>query len=66
VHFLNTGSLGRPKDGDWRAGYALVSIEGAKIEVELRRVEYDVERAARAIQESELPDDFAAILRAGG
>jgi hypothetical protein len=30
------------------------------------RVEYDVERAARAILESELPDDFAEYLETGG
>jgi hypothetical protein len=30
IHFLNTGSVGRPKDGDWRAGYVVVSVaEGA-------------------------------------
>ena len=27
IHFLNTGSVGKPKDGDWRAGYALVEAD---------------------------------------
>ncbi|HEU4748814.1 MAG TPA: metallophosphoesterase family protein, partial [Gemmatimonadaceae bacterium] len=27
IHFVNTGSVGRPKDGDWRARYALLSID---------------------------------------
>jgi predicted phosphodiesterase len=27
IHFLNTGSVGRPKDGDWRAGYVVVTVE---------------------------------------
>jgi predicted phosphodiesterase len=66
VHFVNTGSVGRPKDGDWRAGYVVVGIDDAQVTVELRRVEYDVERAARAIIESTLPDDFADYLRTGG
>jgi predicted phosphodiesterase len=67
LHFINTGSVGRPKDGDWRAGYVLLGI-GAEsdVHVEFVRVEYDVERAARAIRESELPDDFADYLRTGG
>lgn len=66
VHFVNTGSVGRPKDGDWRAGYVLVSMDGETVDVEFRRVEYDVERAAKAILESSLPHDFADYLRTGG
>jgi diadenosine tetraphosphatase ApaH/serine/threonine PP2A family protein phosphatase len=26
IHFLNTGSVGRPKDGDWRAGFVLLDF----------------------------------------
>jgi predicted phosphodiesterase len=66
VHFLNTGSVGRPKDGDWRAGYAMVSIDGENVNVEFVRVEYDVDRAMEGIRASELPDDFAEYLRTGG
>ena len=66
VHFLNTGSVGRPKDGDWRAGYVLLDVDADGVDVEFVRVEYDVERTARAILESDLPHDFAAFLRAGG
>ncbi len=66
IHFVNTGSVGRPKDGDWRAGYVLLELDAARVDVELVRVEYDVERAARAISDSELPDDFGVFLRSGG
>lgn len=66
IHFVNTGSVGRPKDGDPRAGYALVTMDGTTVDVEFVRVEYDVERAAQGISESDLPDDFAEILRTGG
>ncbi|MGH7637647.1 MAG: metallophosphoesterase family protein [Gemmatimonadaceae bacterium] len=66
IHFVNTGSVGRPKDGDWRAGYVLVDAEGSTIAVEFIRVGYDVEAAAAAIEASDLPKDFAAHLRAGG
>ena len=66
IHFVNTGSVGRPKDGDWRAGYVLLKAGGGPIEVEFVRVPYDLERAVRAIEESALPDDFAHYLRVGG
>ena len=66
IHFVNTGSVGRPKDGDWRAGYVVVEMDGEAVEVEFARVEYDLERAAAAIRESELPDDFAEYLETGG
>ncbi|HEY7235926.1 MAG TPA: metallophosphoesterase family protein [Gemmatimonadaceae bacterium] len=66
VDFVNTGSVGRPKDGDWRAGYVVLDVGGAEPHVDFVRVEYDVERAARAILESDLPNDFADFLRTGG
>ncbi|HJU22342.1 MAG TPA: metallophosphoesterase, partial [Casimicrobiaceae bacterium] len=52
MHFVNTGSVGRPKDGDWRAGYALLSFDGPSVAVEFRRVDYDIHRATNAILES--------------
>jgi len=66
VHFVNTGSVGRPKDGDARAGYVLLDVEWEDVRVEIVRVDYDVERAAKAILASTLPDDFADYLRTGG
>jgi predicted phosphodiesterase len=66
VHFVNTGSVGRPKDGDWRAGYVLLDADAGEPRVKFVRVEYDVERATRAIIESDLPNDFAEYLRSGG
>jgi predicted phosphodiesterase len=66
IHFVNTGAVGRPKDGDARAGYALVTMDGTRVGVEMVRVDYDIQRAAEGIMGSELPDDFAEILRTGG
>jgi predicted phosphodiesterase len=66
VHFVNTGSVGRPKDGDPRTGYVLLDVGEDAPRTELRRVAYDVERAMRAIRESDLPDDFAEYLATGG
>jgi predicted phosphodiesterase len=66
IHFVNTGSVGRPKDGDWRAGYVLLDVGGDAPAVELVRVEYDLAEAMRAIRASDLPDDFAEYLATGG
>jgi predicted phosphodiesterase len=66
VHFLNTGSVGRPKDGDPRAGYVLLDVTPEGVSVEFIRVAYDVEAAAQGIIASTLPDDFADYLRTGG
>jgi predicted phosphodiesterase len=69
-HAVNTGSVGKPKDGDPRAGWALVDIDvesdRPRVDVRFIRVAYDVEAAARAVEMSPLPDAFAAMLRAGG
>ena len=66
VHYVNTGSVGRPKDGDWRAGYVMLTVTEGGITSEVVRVEYDVERTAAAILGSTLPDEFAVYLRSGG
>ena len=63
TRFINDGSAGKPKDGDPRAGWALVETASDAIRVDFRRVEYDVEAAARAIEVSDLPHEFAAQLR---
>ena len=66
IQFINTGSVGRPKDGDWRAGYSIVEMSDGKITVDHMRVEYDVARASNAIRESDLPNEFAQFLENGG
>jgi predicted phosphodiesterase len=66
IHFVNTGSVGRPKDGDWRACYVVLEFADGAVRVEFVRVAYDLERATRAIRESALPDEFADHLMTGG
>ncbi|CAN5900237.1 metallophosphoesterase family protein [soil metagenome] len=66
IHFVNTGSVGRPKDGDWRAGYVILEMSGDQPRVEFVRVEYDLQQVMEAIRQSELPDDFAEYLATGG
>ena len=66
IHFVNTGSVGRPKDGDPRAGFVLLEVGEGEPRVEFVRIEYDIETAKRAIRESDLPDEFAEYLATGG
>ena len=66
IQFINTGSVGRPKDGDWRACYVLLSVEASGSRIEFVRVPYDVDEAADAIRVSDLPSEFAEVLKAGG
>jgi putative phosphoesterase len=66
VHFVNTGSVGRPKDGDPRAGYCVLTITGEEVSSEQVRLEYDVEGACEALLAVGLPAYFADYLRTGG
>jgi putative phosphoesterase len=61
---VNAGSVGKPGDGDRRACYVLVELAAQPV-VEFRRVGYDIEAAARAIDQSGLPPHFAELLLTG-
>lgn len=69
-HAINIGSVGKPKDGDPRACYAMLEWDKTidlydpdSLTLTFRRVEYDVETTANAIENSPLPDAFANMLR---
>lgn len=69
-HAINIGSVGKPKDGDPRGGYVLISLDEnfslAKpdsFKVEFIRFAYDVEKAAKAVEDSPLPNEYADMLR---
>jgi predicted phosphodiesterase len=66
IHFVNTGSVGRPKDGDPRAGYTIVTAVDGGFRVEQLRVAYDVEAAAKGVVAAGLPEELADFLRHGG
>ncbi|MEO7360400.1 MAG: metallophosphoesterase family protein [Gemmatimonadaceae bacterium] len=66
IHFVNTGSVGRPKEHDPRAGYVLLDYSALTPSVEFVRVSYDVESAVAALAAAGLPDEFGEFLRAGG
>lgn len=68
IHYVNSGSVGKPKDGDPRACWVELSIAagapGAPIaETAFRRVGYDVEAVARAMETAGLPETLADALR---
>lgn len=69
-HAVNIGSVGKPKDGDVRGCYALLHLhehankfDRNSIELEFVRFEYDLEKAAKAIENSALPNPYADMLR---
>jgi putative phosphoesterase len=71
-HAINIGSVGKPKDGDKRGCYVILTINensntGAadNIGVEFIRFDYDVEKAAKAVEDSPLPNEYAEMLRKG-
>ena len=71
-HAINTGSVGKPKDNNPMGCYVLLTInEGSSItnsdsvNVEFRRFSYDVEKAAKAVEDSPLPNKYADMLRNG-
>lgn len=71
-HAINIGSVGKPKDGDPRGCYVLLTLaensstlKKETIKVEFVRFAYDVEKAARAIEASPLPNEYADMLRTG-
>ena len=64
--FVNVGSGGRPKDGDWRVCYAIVDPAelGTSGFVEFVRVPFDYERLQRELAATPLITDFALPERA--
>jgi len=65
VTFINTGTVGRPDDGDPRACYAVLELSPGHLAVEHHRIAYDVERTVAALREAGLPETFAEMFRQG-
>lgn len=71
-HAINIGSVGKPKDGNPQGGYVLLHINenssilnSASIAVEFVRFDYDIETAAKAVENCRLPNAYAESLRKG-
>ncbi|MGD9570489.1 MAG: metallophosphoesterase [Thermoleophilia bacterium] len=67
VLFVNCGSVGKPKDGDPRAAFAVLDTgAGGDVGVTIERVEYDAGGVAREVAASGLPVEFAEKLVLAG
>jgi len=68
-HIINTGSVGKPKDHDPRAGYIVLTVNGRDVRVEFIRISYAIERTAHAIEATPevggMPHIYAQMLRDG-
>ncbi|WP_297425564.1 metallophosphoesterase family protein [Clostridium sp.] len=61
---INSGSVGKPKTGNPKANYVIMEVLD-DIKVEIIEVAYNFEKIASAIEENELPKEFADIIRTG-
>jgi diadenosine tetraphosphatase ApaH/serine/threonine PP2A family protein phosphatase len=62
-YLINAGSVGQPRDGNWRAGYCIYDVENRL--VELLRVKYDITTAQKKIAKAGLPQLLAERLALG-
>jgi diadenosine tetraphosphatase ApaH/serine/threonine PP2A family protein phosphatase len=62
-YFINVGSVGQPRDGDWRASYAI--YDPASSLIVFRRVEYDIMKTQQKIIDAGLPEMLASRLADG-
>lgn len=69
-HAVNIGSVGKPKDKNNKGCYVMLTINDNSstsdidsIGVEFCRFDYDIEKAAKAVEESTLPNEYADMLR---
>jgi len=71
-HVINIGSVGKPKDGNPKGCYVLITIneesclnEPDGIRVEFIRFSYDIEKVVKSIEDSPLPNELGEKLRMG-
>jgi predicted phosphodiesterase len=62
-YFINVGSVGQPRDGDWHASYCIYDV--GQQTIELRRLEYDIWTAQDKIVDAKLPQRLADRLALG-
>jgi diadenosine tetraphosphatase ApaH/serine/threonine PP2A family protein phosphatase len=60
---LNPGSVGQPRDGDPRAAWLLLDLDGGR--AEFRRCVYPVEKTQQEILDAGLPETLATRLESG-
>jgi predicted phosphodiesterase len=62
-YFINAGSVGQPRDGDWRACYVIYDLDEQL--VVFRRVEYDIVKTQKKILAAGLPEMLAKRIQEG-
>src|SRR5271165_2232875 len=63
VLFINCGSVGKPKDGDPRAAFALLELDAnGRVQASIERIPYDAQAVARQVEAAGLPREFAKKL----
>jgi putative phosphoesterase len=63
VLFVNCGSVGKPKDGDPRAAFAILEADSAgAVTASIERVLYDADAVAREVEAAGLPVEYARNL----
>lgn len=62
-YFINIGSVGQPRDGDWRACYAIYDMDARCLK--FRRLEYDIETTQKKILAAGLPASLAERIAEG-
>ena len=64
-YLINPGSVGQPRDGNWRASYMRVRTEGKDLEIVCRRVEYNIIRCKEKMSDKGYPDSLIKRLDVG-
>lgn len=72
-HAINPGAIGKTNDGDWRSSYAIITFHPEMdlhknpdaVQVDFYRLEYDLDKAVKAIQNSPLSILYAGYLIGG-
>ncbi len=64
VLFVNCGSVGKPKNGDPRGAFAVLTADNGSVQAAVERFEYEVDAVAEEIGASGLPNELADQLRA--
>jgi putative phosphoesterase len=62
VQFVNCGSVGKPKDGDPRAAFAVLELTVDRVVATIERVDYDADAVARKVAAAGLPGEYAEKL----
>ncbi|MCS7244713.1 MAG: metallophosphatase family protein [candidate division WOR-3 bacterium] len=63
MYFLNPGSVGQPRDGDYRASFGILNLD--ELTFEIHRVDYDVKKTIKKILNCDLPQILAYRLENG-